>query len=99
VTRKKKPNWEDLTAYERELYINQDYVSQGEVCLPNFENITNEDEVYWGSIKFNTSTRLKIVIIQLHKDGMNLGEIGYHLPCSRQYIHKVIKEFKCTNVN
>lgn len=91
---KNKPKWDDLTDYERECYANQDYVSQGEVCLPHFENITNEDDIYWGSIRFNTSVRLKSVIILLHKDGLDSGEIGYHVACSTQYIRQVVAEYK-----
>lgn len=89
---RRKPTWSNLTAYEREKYINQDHISQGEVCLPHFENITREDEIFWGSIKFDTPARLKAIIIALHSDGMQAKEINYHLPCSLQYIHRILHE-------
>lgn len=91
----RKATWNTLTAHEREKYINQDYVSQGEVCLPHFENITRENEIFWGSIKFDTPERLKSIIVSLHNGGMETKEIGYHVSCSLQYIRKIVRKH-CT---
>ena len=37
-----------------------------------------------------TEPELKTLIIQMHLDGYSSLEIAYHLPCSGQYIRKVV---------
>lgn len=98
--------WDDMTSYEREKYVNQDYKGQWEVCLPHFENIAKEidvngeeEETFWGCIKFDTPTKVKAIIIALHKDGLQTAEIMYHINVSRTYIKRIVRQFKLTSGN
>ena len=78
---------------EAEEYVNQDYVDQKDIqtsvdmldLLPNLRMFRPKDEY--------TPHELKVLILQLHSDGMSRYGIEYHLPCSRQYAGQVIKEY------
>ena len=78
---------------EAEEYVNQDYVDQKEIrvsndlldTIPDLGVIESKDEY--------TPNELKVLILQLHSDGMSQVEISYHLPCSREYTGQVIREY------
>ena len=42
--------------------------------------------------------KLKWLIIELHKQGRNEYKIAYQLPCSQQYINRIIREFLASQV-
>ena len=70
-------------------------VSIKEIRCGDGDQFNNERE-YFESVEFGEkrskedSRRLKKYIIRLFLDGKNYHEIAHHLPCSVQYIHKVV---------
>ena len=83
---------------EAEEYVNQDYVDQKEIqtsvdmldMLPNLRMFRSKKEY--------TPRELKVLILQLHSDGMSQLEIAYHLPCTHQYASKVILSYGCNQI-
>ena len=76
---------------EFENYVNQDHVAQQEL-IPSIELLDLDyDSCFDGEdLSKLPPSALKRLILALHKDGMSDHEIAYHLPCSRQYISKII---------
>ena len=85
---------------EAEKYANQDYAGQSEyVSSGILPDMAEEDNVWSYAKDKYTIDGLKYIIIKLHEDGMSSREIAYHLPCSFQYAHKIIKKFKNGKAN
>jgi len=78
-----------------EKYVSQDYVSRDDgLHYGDIENKGEECKEFWGDINIADSDKLKRTIIRLYLDNKNEYEIAYHLSCSQQYIHKIIKRYK-----
>ena len=76
---------------EAEDFVGQDHGAQKEIItkqpLPDLAYDTAFDPMDLDKI---SSGRMKKLILQLHSDGLTGAEITYQLPCSRQYISKII---------
>ena len=70
-----------------EVYVSQDYISQKELTIPYIDNFSE-------MIDYKLNKYTKKTIINLYKDGMDTNEISYHVPFSKQYVRKVIREYK-----
>jgi len=87
-----KNKWEDMTSKEREVYINQDYISQKETLWPNFNNfdISDEDPSIWGTSKSNN----RLIYELYYLDNMEVSEIIYHVKYAESTIFKLIQILK-----
>lgn len=74
-------------------YVNQDQVDLNPIVyyMRDLHNIEEKQE--WGNIRIDNSDKLIAIIIFLYKEGKSTREIAYHLPCSQQYISKIIKKY------
>jgi len=80
---------------EAEKYAGQDYVGQSEYISNGILPEIIEENSIWSYTKDKyTTDGLKYMIIKLYEEGMDSREIAYHLPCSFQYAHKIIKKYK-----
>ena len=84
--------WEDLTPKEQWKYVNQDYVREYEL-LPRSAVGDIADSTLCG-LDLDNPVKLKETIIGLYEDGKKEDEIAYHVPCSLQYIYRVLENFK-----
>ena len=84
--------WEDLTPKERWKYVNQDYVREYEL-LPRSDIGDIADSTLCG-LDLDDPVKLKETIIGLYKDGKEADEIAYHVPCSLQYIYRILEDLK-----
>ena len=76
-------------------YVNQDFVGSGdELSLPTLVLDNMEKTDIWLSRDNYSSSELKGLIILLYIQDKTSYEIAYHLPCSRRYISRIIKEYK-----
>ena len=93
-----KLNWDDMSPRERKLYINQDHVNKKRLEVYLDQQIIDKGnyDAFPDPIRVKSPSHLKDLIIQLHLDGKNNLEIAYHLPCSIQYIRRVLLEY--TNI-
>ena len=78
---------------EAEAYVNQDYVPQHEKYQNGREAIK-----YWPMREIDDkprtreqSRKLKVLIIQMHRDGKTATEISQLLPISQSYASRVIR--------
>lgn len=91
-----KVKWEDLSSSERERYINQDAVNSSELVIDFLDDFISLD--VWRTNRHKmSSNQMKDLIIALRKDGKSVSEICYHLPCSHQYVYRILKRYKISN--
>jgi len=72
---------------QAEEYVSQDYVCQEELTIPYIDNFDK-------MIDYALNKYTKKTIINLHKDGMSVNDIAYHIPHSKQYIRRIIQKYK-----
>ncbi|MEA1876961.1 MAG: helix-turn-helix domain-containing protein [Bacteroidota bacterium] len=70
-----------------ERYVNQNHVVLKEVIL-------NSVDIFSESVEYGLERYTKKSIISLYKDGMDADEIMYHLPYSKSYVYRVIRDFE-----
>jgi len=96
MPKEKKKTWDNMTEEEREWYINQDYVPRDK-RIHLIGAYWAKDKDQWGNVpNFDkvTSSQRKFLIIKLWQDGKSIRDISIHAECSRQYVSKVINEYK-----
>ena len=77
---------------EAEEWVDQDYVAQQEFIPDGEIPDLDHDSCFDGRDLSDLSpNELKGMILLLHGDGMSTREIAYHLPCSQQYIAKIVR--------
>jgi len=81
-----------------EKFANQDYVSANEgLAITPIENFNSHD-VFGNdkniNIDLDNSAVLKVAIIKLYLDGKSTRKIAELVPCTFQYIAKIIQKYK-----
>lgn len=74
---------------EAEVYVGQDYVPQKEITISN-DFLDSKEQLNMPECNIPTSHKLVQKILELHRDGMSQKQITYHLPCSKQYVSRVL---------
>ena len=66
--------------------------------IPQFKSMNyshhTEEELKLPELKVRNSYHLKLLIVELYKEGKSMREIAYHLPCTFQYASQVIIQYK-----
>ena len=80
-------------------YASQDHVPMYEFIHSSgneTEEVEHEEGFNCGYDTFYTATmtRIKYIVIMLHRDGKDLDTINYHVPISEQEVRKIIKKYK-----
>ena len=81
--------------------VNQDYVSPSKQIplVGSAIDYFNDEDIAWDWQPDKIGPKkLKWLIIELHLQSKNEYQIAYQLPCSQQYINRIIREFLASQV-